>query len=141
MLDDFRAAFIAYGFAVLNIRESLHHFATQRALDLGRFMLHGLHLADSRQALLAHDAPHLHFRVNLYDKRTSNPSPNLRKVTPSTNLGEAEEVWAVKIALPPSSPIERVHAISLSLADNLLLQIDFPLLAVQAPSIGFQVQA
>jgi hypothetical protein len=99
-------------------------------LRLGCFMLYGLHLVDSRQALLAHDAIHLHFRVNLYDKKTSNPSPNLKKMTPSANLGEAEGVWAVKTALPPSSPIECVHAISLNLADNLLLQIDLPSLAI-----------
>jgi hypothetical protein len=29
-------------------------------LHLGLFWLHGLHFVDSRQALLAHDALHLH---------------------------------------------------------------------------------
>ena len=104
-------------------------------------MLYRLHLVDSRQPLLSHYALHLHSSVGTYHKKSLYPSPNLtEKVTPSANLGEAERVWAVKTALPPSSPIEYVHPTSLSLVDNLLLQIDLPLLVVQPPRAGFQVE-
>jgi hypothetical protein len=51
-------------------------------------------------------------------------------MTPSANLGEAERVWAVKTALPPSSPNKWFYFTSFSLADNLPLQIDLPLLEV-----------
>ena len=139
LLGKFHAALIAREFAGLNFCECLHHLAAHGAQHLGRFGPHVLHLVDSRQALIAHDALHLHFRISLYYRKTLNPSPNLTKeVTPSAKLGEAEGVWAVKTALPPSSPIEYGHGISLSLADNLLLRIDLPSLAVQLPGTGFR---
>ena len=60
LLGEFHAALIAREFAGLNFCECLHHITAHGALYLGCFWLHGLHLVDSRQALLAHDALHPH---------------------------------------------------------------------------------
>ena len=141
LLGKFHAALIAREFAGLNFCECLHHITAHRALYLRCFWLHGLHLIDSRQPMLAHDSARLHFRVSLYDKKTPNPSLNLtEKMTPSANLGEAERVWAVKTALPPSSPIEWTQSTRFRPPDNLLLMIDLPILAVQPRRDGFSVE-
>jgi hypothetical protein len=64
----------------------------------------------------------------------------VKKVTLSANLGEAERVWAVKTALPPSSPIEWIQSTRFRPPDNLLLMIDLPMLAVQPRRDGFSVE-
>ncbi|SVC97632.1 uncharacterized protein METZ01_LOCUS350486, partial [marine metagenome] len=69
LLGEFHAAFIACLFAGLNFRERLHHIAAFGTLNFGRFVLHRLHLVDSRQTLLAHDAPYLHSKASLYYKK------------------------------------------------------------------------
>ena len=60
LLGKFHAALIAREFTGLNFRERLHHITSHGSLYLGLFWLHGLHLVDSRQALLANDALHPH---------------------------------------------------------------------------------